>query len=45
MAATSFKFFHAYLFAAIVYLIGVIFIVGLTRFLEHRLLRHYGQDY
>ncbi|EBX6508997.1 amino acid ABC transporter permease [Salmonella enterica] len=45
VAATSFKFFHAYLFAAIVYLIGVTFIVGLTRFLEHRLLRHYGQDY
>ncbi|HAE9541674.1 TPA_asm: amino acid ABC transporter permease, partial [Salmonella enterica] len=39
------KFFHAYLFAAIVYLIGVTFIVGLTRFLEHRLLRHYGQGY
>lgn len=32
VAATSFKFFHAYLFAAIVYLIGVTFIVGLTRF-------------
>ncbi|EIO8466852.1 amino acid ABC transporter permease [Salmonella enterica] len=45
VAATSFKFFHAYLFAAIVYLIGVTFIVGLTRFLEHRLLRHYGQGY
>lgn len=45
IAATSFKFFHAYLFAAIVYLIGVTFIVGLARFLEHRLLRHYGQDY
>ncbi|HAE2568774.1 TPA_asm: amino acid ABC transporter permease, partial [Salmonella enterica] len=24
---------------------GVTFIVGLTRFLEHRLLRHYGQGY
>ncbi|EBU1475759.1 ABC transporter permease subunit, partial [Salmonella enterica] len=45
VAATSFKFFHAYLFAAIVYLIGVTFLVGLTRFLEHRLLRHYGQGY
>ncbi|HIF3255213.1 TPA: amino acid ABC transporter permease [Salmonella enterica] len=44
VAATSFKFFHAYLFAAIVYLIGVTFIIGLTRFLEHRLLRHYDQD-
>ncbi|EED5686737.1 amino acid ABC transporter permease, partial [Salmonella enterica subsp. enterica serovar Enteritidis] len=28
-----------------VYLIGVTFLVGLTRFLEHRLLRHYGQGY
>lgn len=45
VAATNFKFFHAYLFAAVVYLTGVTFIVSLTRFLERRLLRHYAQDY
>ncbi|ECI4825602.1 amino acid ABC transporter permease, partial [Salmonella enterica subsp. arizonae] len=44
VAATNFKFFHAYLFAAVVYLIGVTFIVILTRLLECRLLRHYDQD-
>lgn len=44
VAATNFKFFHAYLFAALVYLTGVTVIVMLTRFLERKLLRLYHQN-
>ncbi|HDJ2740227.1 TPA: amino acid ABC transporter permease [Salmonella bongori] len=45
VAATNFKFFHAYFFAAIVYLTGVTFIVILSRLLERKLLRLYDKDY
>ncbi|ECG8590112.1 amino acid ABC transporter permease [Salmonella enterica subsp. salamae] len=44
VAATNFKFFHAYLFAALVYLTGVTVIVILTRLLERSLLRRYKQN-